>query len=318
MGRRPHQCWRDRHRRRRANSHKQCGCRRSERGRCHERQQFEHGWRSRDGWCHERQQFEREWRSRDGWRVGPWWCHRTRGSRWRRWSSRNWWQFYRRSNRDRRCPHDWWSWCRGCGNDHRVVQSRRGAQSRRGKSMQPVEPLQLAAHRRCRFRPSLWAGIMVARSRAPASSSVARNAHSCAVLSNGTLKCWGRKAYAQLGDGSTASRSNPITVGITAQSIGLGDGDTCAIISDGSTKCWGDDGFGELNYDIPSSPTYLSSPVATKDFTSTKAAAVFGGGFGCAITVDHSVKCWGGNERTEFGRGTLSATEVGSALVQGL
>jgi alpha-tubulin suppressor-like RCC1 family protein len=37
--------------------------------------------------------------------------------------------------------------------------------------------------------------------------------HTCALLSNGSMKCWGKTQYGQVGYGSTASVSTPGAVG---------------------------------------------------------------------------------------------------------
>ena len=78
--------------------------------------------------------------------------------------------------------------------------------------------------------------------------------HTCAVLDNGSLKCWGRNYYGELGIGGTTGYgvqyTTPQTVdlgtGRTAVSVSLGQRHTCAVLDDGSLKCWGYNGYGQL------------------------------------------------------------------------
>ena len=70
--------------------------------------------------------------------------------------------------------------------------------------------------------------------------------HTCAILDNGDLKCWGRDYYGQLGDGGsntnpTAPTSTAIDLGTgrTAVAVAAGWHHTCAILDNGDAKCWG-------------------------------------------------------------------------------
>src|SRR5512138_3702881 len=65
--------------------------------------------------------------------------------------------------------------------------------------------------------------------------------HTCAILDDGTVQCWGRNNHGQLGDGTIVNRITPVAVsGLgTAVSIAAGSDHTCAILSAGTASCWG-------------------------------------------------------------------------------
>ena len=65
--------------------------------------------------------------------------------------------------------------------------------------------------------------------------------HACAVLSDGTARCWGYNAYQQLGDGTRADSGVPVLVteatGISSMSASTDA--TCALLANGTYQCWG-------------------------------------------------------------------------------
>jgi hypothetical protein len=72
--------------------------------------------------------------------------------------------------------------------------------------------------------------------------------HTCALLDDGSVTCWGRNDYGQLGNGSTINSAVPVAVfGITsATAIAVGGLHTCALLDDGSVTCWGRNDYGQL------------------------------------------------------------------------
>ena len=75
--------------------------------------------------------------------------------------------------------------------------------------------------------------------------------HTCAVLDDGAVKCWGHNVYGQLGQGDDTSRGDnagemgdnlaPVDLGTgrTATAITAGEQHTCALLDVGTVKCWG-------------------------------------------------------------------------------
>ena len=89
----------------------------------------------------------------------------------------------------------------------------------------------------------------------------------CALLSGGTVKCWGDGLEGKLGNGSTGNQSSPVTVvgltGVTA--ISSGARNTCALNASG-VYCWGAGEFsvtrngGTLAQTARVTPSFVGSP----------------------------------------------------------
>jgi alpha-tubulin suppressor-like RCC1 family protein len=146
----------------------------------------------------------------------------------------------------------------------------------------------------------------------------AGNSHTCALLSNGSVECWGGNDKGQLGDGTTINRRIPVKVrGITnAIAISLGVAHTCALLSNGSIKCWGYNFFGQLG-DGKRFPieNYSSTPVTVKNLTNAVAVAA-GEEHTCALLSNGSVECWGDNVYGQLGNGTSGLLEERSTPVE--
>jgi alpha-tubulin suppressor-like RCC1 family protein len=125
----------------------------------------------------------------------------------------------------------------------------------------------------------------------------------CALMTNGTIKCWGDNTSGKLGDGTTIRRLTPITVsGITnAIQITAGTHFTCAVLADRSAKCWGGNNAGQLG---DGTTTDRPLPTTVAGFTNNIASISAGEYFTCALTITGGVKCWGTNGNGALGDGT--------------
>jgi hypothetical protein len=117
--------------------------------------------------------------------------------------------------------------------------------------------------------------------------------HTCALLTDGTVKCWGRNNAGQLGDGTTKSRLTPQKVsGLTetVAAITSGGDHTCALTTTGKVFCWGDNLDGALG---DSTSVNRSVPVNVSGMTDSASAVTAGSAHTCALTAAGSVQCWG-------------------------
>ena len=139
--------------------------------------------------------------------------------------------------------------------------------------------------------------------------------HTCAILDDGSVSCWGWNnngvdGGGQLGDGTTTDHSTPTqtsTLGTdrTAIAIAAGGDHTCAILDDGSVSCWGNNSQGRLG---DGTTTDRLTPTQTSSLGEGRTAVAITAGYGytCAILDDRSVSCWGWNIFGQLGDGTTN------------
>ncbi|MBT4925163.1 MAG: hypothetical protein HON16_05370, partial [Euryarchaeota archaeon] len=156
--------------------------------------------------------------------------------------------------------------------------------------------------------PTLTSSLGTGRTAVAISSG---ESHTCAILDNGSVSCWGRGNYGQLGDGDILDRNTPtltssLGTGRTAIALSSGDHHTCAILDNGSTSCWGRGDNGRLGY---GGTSQRNSPTLTSSLGTGRTAVAIssGGSHTCAILDNGEVSCWGYGANGELGNGATGA-----------
>ena len=145
----------------------------------------------------------------------------------------------------------------------------------------------------------------------------AGNAHTCAILAGGSVRCFGNGASGQLGygnassigDDETPAAAGPVLIGAgrTAVAIAAGDFHTCVVLDDGNVRCWGSGANGRLGYGDSTSVGVTRTPDTVGPVNlgpgRTAVAITAGSSHTCALLDDGSVRCWGFGAGGQLGYG---------------
>ncbi|HVJ21150.1 MAG TPA: hypothetical protein VM686_37320, partial [Polyangiaceae bacterium] len=146
--------------------------------------------------------------------------------------------------------------------------------------------------------------------------------HTCAVVGDGKVRCWGNDSAGRLGygnsgtigDDETPADAGDVDVGGPVEGIATGPTQTCANLVDGRVRCWGSNEDGELGYP--------GSEAIGDDETPAQAGDVDVGGFAlqvaagyhhtCVLLDGGTVRCWGNGTGVDI----LGEVELGGSAVQ--
>ena len=152
--------------------------------------------------------------------------------------------------------------------------------------------------------------------------------HSCAVKADGSVWCWGKGNYGQLGndDSTSFEKSHPVQVvardgaasnEFLADVVQMSTGEeySCAVKADGSVWCWGSGSSGQLGDGGTTSKKDHPVQVVARDgaasgeFLADVVQVSTGSYHSCAVKVDGSIWCWGYGGSGSLGNdGTANAS----------
>jgi len=151
----------------------------------------------------------------------------------------------------------------------------------------------------------------------------------CSVIADGTIKCWGRNTYGQLGNNSNDNSNIPVTVvkdlfGSSLEymdSVSVGGYHACGVYDnrendDNFVYCWGLNNSGQLGDNTTSDKNYA---VRVKTLSSNGHSSidlinidkvVVGLTHSCALMKDSTVYCWGRNDKGQLGDNSDTDSEL--------
>jgi alpha-tubulin suppressor-like RCC1 family protein len=169
--------------------------------------------------------------------------------------------------------------------------------------------------------------------------------HTCALLVDGTARCWGANSFGQLGDGSTARSPVPVRVKGLSSAVAITAGmyHSCAVISDGTVECWGLNDFSRLGVfhketpgkkrpgrkqdaaDLPKPEACKAkgmeypcstAPVRVPGLADARSVSA-GVDHTCALLADGTARCWGKATDGRIGDGGAAVWSLPSAVKAG-
>jgi cysteine-rich repeat protein len=146
----------------------------------------------------------------------------------------------------------------------------------------------------------------------------ASDRHSCALLADGRVACWGDNGLGELGDGTRiASSFARIALGVDqAVDVAIGDHHSCAARQNGEVLCWGHAGI--LNLTGGSARDFFSResapPRPVLGLVDAVALAA-GSEHTCALRAGGGIACWGNNRDGQAGLGVFARSTLPVAVV---
>jgi alpha-tubulin suppressor-like RCC1 family protein len=145
--------------------------------------------------------------------------------------------------------------------------------------------------------------------------------HTCALMADSEVQCWGRNSSGQLGDGTSTAQSYPVKVSVAAGAVLTGATSlsvfldhSCVTMDDatGTARCWGIGTNGRIG-DGTTNNSFRAVHVLTpeQDPFSNVTRISAGALFTCALMADETVRCWGqGGESGHLSDGSAKTGQI--------
>lgn len=158
--------------------------------------------------------------------------------------------------------------------------------------------------------------------------------HTCALLANNKVTCWGCNGHRELGVPDNDSElkeggacfyavDHPDSRGVASPVLSSlvnavvmerqilqlvsGHSHNCILLDDDSIYCWGDNRWNQLADAVADGTTYSAEPVKVKfhsiDDSLRPARLASGGSHTCALMTSGDIYCWGDNVHGQLGQG---------------
>ena len=136
--------------------------------------------------------------------------------------------------------------------------------------------------------------------------------HTCALLSAGSVRCWGAGGLGRLGYGNTtsildAALALDVNVGGTVTQITAGKSHTCALLDTGAVRCWGYGKGGRVGYATTTDIGDDETPATAGDVDvgGMVSQITAGQDHTCALLDTGAVRCWGLGANGRLGYGNI-------------
>ena len=146
----------------------------------------------------------------------------------------------------------------------------------------------------------------------------AKGFSTCAVMNDGTAKCWGLVNSSQVPATVLDPTAQPGTPLAGVAEASVGGSHACLRLTDGTARCWGINNNGQLGNATTTGsavPVTVVDPADTANPLTGIAAISAGTNHTCALLTTATIRCWGYNLNGQLGNNTATGSTVPVTVV---